>query len=46
VVGRTEAHRFDMSTVMSFGGRGTTAVRVDTEPSAVRFNGGGSVDNG
>jgi hypothetical protein len=46
VVGRTKAHRGDMLTVMSFGGRGTTVVRVDTEPPAVRFNGGGPVDNG
>jgi hypothetical protein len=31
---------------MSFGGRGTTTVRADTEPPAVRFGGGGLMDHG
>jgi hypothetical protein len=46
VVGRTEAHRRGLSTTMSFDGRGTTVVRADTEPPAVRFGGGGPMDHG
>jgi hypothetical protein len=46
VVGRTEAHRCGLSTVMSFSGRGTIVVRADTEPPVVRFSGGGPMDHG
>jgi hypothetical protein len=46
VVGRTEAHQRGLSMVMSFGERGTTAVRADTESPMVRFGGGGLVDHG
>jgi hypothetical protein len=35
-----------LSTATSFGGRGTTAVRVDTEPPTVRFDDGGPLDHG
>jgi hypothetical protein len=45
VVGRTEAHRRGLSTVMSFSGRGTMVVRADTEPPVVRFGGGGPMDH-
>jgi hypothetical protein len=46
VVERTVAHRRGLSMAMSFGGRGTTVVRADTEPSAVRFSSGGPMDHG
>jgi hypothetical protein len=39
------AHRTRRSTEASFRGRGATAVRADTEPSAVRFDGGGPVEH-
>jgi hypothetical protein len=46
VVGRIEAHRYGLSTAMSFVERGTTTVRANMEPPAVRFGGGGPVDHG
>jgi hypothetical protein len=46
VVGRTKAHRCRLSMMMSFSGRGTTALQVDTDPPMVRFGGGGPMDHG
>jgi hypothetical protein len=46
VVGRKEAHQSGLSTVMSFGGRGTMAVRVNIEPPMMRFSDGGPMDHG
>jgi hypothetical protein len=46
VVGRIEAHRHGLLTVMSFDRRGTTAVRADTEPPVVRFSSRGPIHHG